>query len=258
MAMRYNRFFVFLGSIGALVVMTVLSVCIGVAVPSLLPRSYTHYAAAALFAYFGAKLLHEAWHMTPGQPSEELQEAEEHLNEKGLGGADAGKEDEEAEAGAASAAAAPDAAAASVALSIDGDSGPAQRGGNGGKLGGGGGGGMGGGGGASASSGGGGGALAAPGGSSWSRDWPILAQAFTITFVAEWGDRSQIATIAMAAAQEPFGVTLGACIGHALCTGLAVIGGRLLSTRISERAVACSGGVLFLIFALHSLIVGPE
>ena len=94
--------------------------------------------------------------------------------------------------------------------------------------------------------------------SAWGRDWPILAQAFTITFIAEWGDRSQIATIAMAAAQEPFGVTLGACIGHSLCTGLAVVGGRLLSTRISERAVAVSGGVLFLLFALHSLLVGPE
>ena len=105
----------------------------------------------------------------------------------------------------------------------------------------------------------GGGKLGGAGGgvSSWARDWPILAQAFTITFIAEWGDRSQIATIAMAAAQEPFGVTLGACIGHALCTGLAVIGGRLLSTRISERAVAFSGGVLFVIFALHSLVVGP-
>ena len=52
MAMRYNRLFVYLGSMSALVVMTVLSVCIGVAVPALLPRAYTHYLAAALFAYF--------------------------------------------------------------------------------------------------------------------------------------------------------------------------------------------------------------
>jgi hypothetical protein len=55
MAMRYNRLFVFLGAIGALVVMTILSVGIGVAVPALLPKTYTHYAAALLFAYFGYK-----------------------------------------------------------------------------------------------------------------------------------------------------------------------------------------------------------
>eukprot|EP00966_Prymnesium_polylepis_P240586 5563778-Prymnesium_polylepis.1 len=37
----------------------------------------------------------------------------------------------------------------------------------------------------------------------------IVLQAFTLTFVAEWGDRSQIATIAMAADQDLVGVTLG-------------------------------------------------
>lgn len=42
--------------------------------------------------------------------------------------------------------------------------------------------------------------------------------------------------------QEPFGVTLGACIGHSLCTGIAVVGGKLLASRISERAVLGIGG----------------
>jgi putative Ca2+/H+ antiporter (TMEM165/GDT1 family) len=43
-----------------------------------------------------------------------------------------------------------------------------------------------------------------------------------------------------------------------MCTGLAVLGGRLLAARISERVVAFAGGVLFLIFALHSLVAGPD
>jgi hypothetical protein len=256
MAMRYNRLFVYLGSMSALVVMTVLSVCIGVAVPALLPRAYTHYLAAALFAYFGARLLYEATQMQPGNTNEELQEAEEHLAEKGLGvgghGAESNrKEDEDEEEGRAGGGAEAGSASGADSVGIGiGDAsgaGASQRYGKAAPA-------------AAASA----APLAAAGGAgsavelAVARDWPILVQAFTITFVAEWGDRSQIATIAMAAAQEPFGVTLGACIGHALCTGLAVMGGRLLATRISERAVAFSGGVLFVLFAIHSLVVGPD
>ena len=47
-------------------------------------------------------------------------------------------------------------------------------------------------------------------------------------------------------------------MGHAMCTGLAVIGGKLLAERISERQVALAGGILFWLFAIHSLATGPE
>ena len=84
----------------------------------------------------------------------------------------------------------------------------------------------------------------------------VLSQAFTMTFFAEWGDRSQIATIALAAHKDPYGVTLGGCIGHALCTGIAVIGGRYLAGKIPERTVLLAGGVLFVLFALHAMFFG--
>ena len=48
MAMKHNRSWVFLAVMLAMVVMTVLSVGIGFALPNLLPRTYTHYAAALL------------------------------------------------------------------------------------------------------------------------------------------------------------------------------------------------------------------
>mmetsp|Transcript_22202 Transcript_22202/g.54808 ORF Transcript_22202/g.54808 Transcript_22202/m.54808 type:complete len:281 (-) Transcript_22202:434-1276(-) len=85
---------------------------------------------------------------------------------------------------------------------------------------------------------------------------PIFLEAFILTFLAEWGDRSQIATIALAAHLDPYGVTVGAIIGHAICTGLAVVGGRIVALRISQRAVAFTGGILFFGFAFQALIYG--
>jgi putative Ca2+/H+ antiporter (TMEM165/GDT1 family) len=87
---------------------------------------------------------------------------------------------------------------------------------------------------------------------------PVYITCFTMTFLAEWGDRSQIATIALAAAKDPFGVTVGGILGHSCCTGVAVVGGKLLASRISERTVILAGGVLFLLFAAHSIWAGPE
>lgn len=64
---------------------------------------------------------------------------------------------------------------------------------------------------------------------------PAWVNTFVMTFTGEWGDRSQIATIAMAAGQDYWWVIVGALVGHAICTGLAVIAGSLLAGRIRLR-----------------------
>ncbi|KAL2610658.1 hypothetical protein R1flu_029231 [Riccia fluitans] len=86
---------------------------------------------------------------------------------------------------------------------------------------------------------------------------PIFIEAFVLTFLAEWGDRSQIATIALASHKNAIGVTIGASLGHTICTALAVVGGRLLALKISQRTVATLGGLLFLCFAFSSYIHPP-
>jgi putative Ca2+/H+ antiporter (TMEM165/GDT1 family) len=55
---------------------------------------------------------------------------------------------------------------------------------------------------------------------------------------------------------NPFGVTVGAILGHCFCTGLAVLGGHLIAKRISQRAVAATGGLLFFTFAFIAAIYG--
>merc|ERR1712146_315562 len=72
-------------------------------------------------------------------------------------------------------------------------------------------------------------------------DVAVMTQAFTVTFLAEWGDRSQIATIGLAASKNVYGVVIGGLIGHAFCTGLAVIGGKYLAAKISPKSVGYIG-----------------
>ncbi len=81
----------------------------------------------------------------------------------------------------------------------------------------------------------------------------IIAKAFSLTFVAEWGDRTQIATVMLATAYHPLGVTIGAILGHTICAVIAVLCGRLIAGRISERTVTALGGSLFMIFGIVSL-----
>ncbi|KAL6727660.1 hypothetical protein Aduo_009516 [Ancylostoma duodenale] len=83
----------------------------------------------------------------------------------------------------------------------------------------------------------------------------IFIEAFTMTFVAEWGDRSQLTTIILAARENIAGVISGGILGHAICTGIAVVGGKLVAQRISVRTVTIIGGVVFLIFALSAFFI---
>lgn len=87
-------------------------------------------------------------------------------------------------------------------------------------------------------------------------NYAVVGQAFLLTFVAEWGDRTQFATIALAASNNPWGVTIGATLGHAICAAIAVVGGRLVAGRISERVVTALGGGLFIIFGIIAAIQG--
>ncbi|KAK9676162.1 hypothetical protein RND81_11G058700 [Saponaria officinalis] len=83
---------------------------------------------------------------------------------------------------------------------------------------------------------------------------PILLKAFSITFFGEWGDKSQLATIGLAANENPIGVVLGGILGQTLCTVAAVMGGKSLASQISERVVAIFGGFLFIVFGIQSLL----
>jgi putative Ca2+/H+ antiporter (TMEM165/GDT1 family) len=84
--------------------------------------------------------------------------------------------------------------------------------------------------------------------------WQAFVQVATLIFVAEWGDRSMLATIVLAVSQSPVGVAGGAIAGHALATLLAVLGGAIASKYMSEKTIGYLGGTLFLAFAAATLL----
>ena len=76
-----------------------------------------------------------------------------------------------------------------------------------------------------------------------------------MTFLAEWGDRSQIATIALAASFNVFMVTLGALLGHFLCTAAACQIGSWISDRVQEKHVLLVGGIVFILSGIATLLL---
>jgi Ca2+/H+ antiporter, TMEM165/GDT1 family len=88
--------------------------------------------------------------------------------------------------------------------------------------------------------------------------WAIVLEAFILTFVAEWGDRTQIATMALAMQRNPIGVTVGGILGHIVCSLIAVVGGQWAAGRISERMITWIGGLLFILFGAIAVFADPS
>lgn len=204
MSMENSRTLVFLASAGALGLMTILSVVMGVAV-TIIPKLYTHYASMVLFLCFGLKMIHEAYSMKDEDPDSEFDEVKKSLEEakkknaNGLIG-DVDKKEQ-------------------IVDCNNNEPGPQDN---------------------------------TPAKKSWLKEaGPLVVQVFTMTFLAEWGDRSQISTVILAARDDAMGVLSGALLGHLLCTGLAVLAGRFVAQLISVRT---SKYLLYLLFARKELL----
>ncbi len=89
------------------------------------------------------------------------------------------------------------------------------------------------------------------------KDWPawrITLASFGITFLAEWGDLSQLATAGLAARFDaPISVFVGAFAALVLIASLAVFVGAKLVTRLPVKLVRRTAAILFACFAVYAL-----
>jgi Ca2+/H+ antiporter, TMEM165/GDT1 family len=91
-------------------------------------------------------------------------------------------------------------------------------------------------------------------------DYRLFFSTFFAIFLAEMGDKTQLATLSMAAgARSRWPVFLGAATGLVLTSALAVAGGEVVARYIPVHWVRRGAGVLFLILGvLYILGIGED
>ncbi|RKP02569.1 hypothetical protein CXG81DRAFT_10646 [Caulochytrium protostelioides] len=221
MAMRHGRGLIWSAAMLALGPMTVLSALLGTLVPSLMSRHTTQTLAALLFLAFGLKLAWEARGMTGFEQTEELKEVEEELMADEMELGKPRRPHRRNSSSSSSTSPADDSG-------LDGVDGAESL------------------------------PPSAPQ-SAWRNlayflFSPVLVQVWLLVLLAEWGDRSQFATIALAGATGFWWVTLGGVLAHGLCTLAAVTAGTLVAQWISARTMTYLGAATFLVFGVATLL----
>lgn len=86
-------------------------------------------------------------------------------------------------------------------------------------------------------------------------DWKVLLSTFGIVFLAELGDKTQLAALALTGRTgKPVAVYLGAVAAFVLVTLIGVVAGALLKKALPERAVSIGAAVLFIVVGAWLLV----
>merc|ERR1719408_150663 len=89
--------------------------------------------------------------------------------------------------------------------------------------------------------------------------WTFLGATFFTTFMAEMGDRTQIAMIGQAAVQPVGAMMLGSSLAFLQLTVIAILTGAYLADQgLKERTILLTGSASFAFFALVTLKDGLD
>ncbi len=86
-------------------------------------------------------------------------------------------------------------------------------------------------------------------------DWKILGVVFVSVFIAEMGDKTQLATMLFASDKEAgkWTIFLGASLALVAASGIGVLAGSTLSNHINERYLHYAAGTGFIVIGLWTL-----
>ena len=86
-------------------------------------------------------------------------------------------------------------------------------------------------------------------------DLGVLATVFTSVFIAELGDKTQLATMLFAADKEASKLTvfIGASLALVLTSAIGVLAGSIISQYVSEKTLSYLAGAGFIVIGIWTL-----
>jgi putative Ca2+/H+ antiporter (TMEM165/GDT1 family) len=87
-------------------------------------------------------------------------------------------------------------------------------------------------------------------------DWKILSTVFTSVFIAELGDKTQLATMLFASDKDTSKLTVfvGASLALILTSAIGVAAGSVISQYVSEKALQYMAGIGFIAIGIWTLV----
>jgi len=87
-------------------------------------------------------------------------------------------------------------------------------------------------------------------------DWKVLGLVFGTVFIAELGDKTQLATLLFAADKEvsKWTIFFGASLALIVTSAIGVLGGALIAQYVSERTLQVIAGVGFILIGAWTLL----
>ncbi len=89
-------------------------------------------------------------------------------------------------------------------------------------------------------------------------DWKLLGSTYAAIFLAELGDKTQLATLALATEQSRWAVFIGSALALITTSALAVLGGDLVARVIPPHWIRRGAGALFIVMGVLFLLSKGE
>jgi Ca2+/H+ antiporter, TMEM165/GDT1 family len=87
--------------------------------------------------------------------------------------------------------------------------------------------------------------------------WKQFLTAFSVIFLAELGDKTQLAVITMSAStKQPLSIFLGGSLAMVLLTGIASIAGEMVTKVVPEDMLSKIAAVLFVVIGIWTWFKG--